>query len=94
MAEQSPEDVVKQEQSVDDLSSADVSATNTTESAARAVPKTSAEHHVDDKSTSSNSISLEQLERPENQASVAEHLVNHVNEDSSTITVCLCSTRH
>ena len=36
MAEQSPQDVVKQEQSVDDLSSTDVSATHTTDSAARA----------------------------------------------------------
>ncbi|MCJ1438033.1 hypothetical protein MMC27_007420 [Xylographa pallens] len=61
MAEQNPQDVVKQEQSVDDPSSTDVSATQTTDSAARAASEVSAEFHVDTIPTSSNLNSMEHI---------------------------------
>ncbi|MCJ1477699.1 hypothetical protein MMC13_006372 [Lambiella insularis] len=86
MAEQIPQDVVKQEQSVDDPSSADVSATKTTDHTARAVPETSTESHVDENSASSNSNLPEQLEHSINQPSATEGMSDHVNEGSSTIT--------
>ena len=61
MAEQNPQDVVKQEQSVDDPSSTDVSATQTTDSAARAASEVSAKTHVDTIPTSSNSNSTDHI---------------------------------
>ena len=62
MAEQNPQDVVKQEQSVDDPSSTDVSATQTTDSAARAAPEVSAKSHIDTIPISSNLNTTEHIQ--------------------------------
>ena len=62
MAEQNPQDVVKQEQSVDDPSSADVSAAQTIDSAARAAPELSAKFHVDTISISSDPNTAQQIQ--------------------------------
>ncbi|MCJ1287734.1 hypothetical protein MMC26_007086 [Xylographa opegraphella] len=88
MAEKNPQDVVKQEQSVDDPSSTDVSATQTTDSAARAAPEVSAKSHVDTIPTSSNPNTTENLKYHDHSLlATKETVLSEGPEAATTLTV-------
>ncbi|MCJ1404867.1 hypothetical protein MMC11_008093 [Xylographa trunciseda] len=88
MAEQSFQDVVKQEQSVDDPSFTDVSATQTTDSAARAAPDVATKVHVDTIPTSLSANTIEHIQYHDDQfTATKDTVIPEVLEAANTLTV-------